>query len=73
VVVRTTDGRELVHMEKVNRGAGDRQLTADEICDKFAQNAGLAVSNGRADEIRAAVLGTAQLTARELMRALGGR
>jgi len=71
--VRTTDGRELVHMEKVNRGAGDRQLTAEEICDKFAQNAGLAVSHGRADEIRAAVLGTEQLTARELMRVVGGR
>ena len=73
VVVRTTDGRELVHMEKVNRGAGDRQLTAEEICDKFAQNAGLAVSSGRADEIRATVLGAEQVSARELMRAVGGR
>ena len=34
VVVTTKDGRELVHMEKINRGAGERALSAEDISEK---------------------------------------
>jgi len=72
VVIKTVDGRELVHMEQVNRGAGDRQLTADEICTKFDENASLAVSDMRVDEIRSAVLQAEHSSVRELMRIVSG-
>jgi 2-methylcitrate dehydratase PrpD len=73
VVIKTADGRELVHMERINRGAGDRQLTADEICDKFNENASLAVSDSRVEDIRSAVLQAEHTSARELMRIVSGR
>lgn len=56
VVVTTRDGRELVHMEKVNRGAGERALTGEEIAAKFMDNAELVLSRDRAERIRDAVL-----------------
>lgn len=57
VVVTTRDGRELVHRERVNRGAGERALSAGEISAKFFENATLAVSRQRAEAVRQAVLG----------------
>lgn len=73
VVVTTRDGRELKHHEPINRGAGERALTGDEIAAKFAENAELAVSRRRAEQIRDAVLDVDRLSARELARALCGR
>jgi 2-methylcitrate dehydratase PrpD len=72
VVVTTHDGRELVHMEKINRGAGDRALTGDEIAAKFMDNAALAIAPQRAGEIRDFVLGLERHDARELGRLLAG-
>lgn len=73
VVVITRDGRELKHHEPVNRGAGERALSGDEIAAKFMENAELAVSRGRAEQIRDAVLGVDRISAREFARALCGR
>jgi 2-methylcitrate dehydratase PrpD len=73
VVVTTRDGRELVHMEKINRGAGERALTGDEIAAKFMENAELAVSRGRAERIRDAVLDIERLSARELGSLFAGQ
>jgi len=73
VVVATRDGREFRHHEPVNRGAGERALTGDEITAKFWQNAGLVVSRSRAGQIRDAVLDMDRLSAREFARALCGR
>ncbi len=56
VVITTTDGRELVHQERINRGAGERALTADEISEKFLANASLAVSPTHAEKVREAML-----------------
>ena len=73
VVVTTRDGRDLVHMEKINRGAGDRALTGDEIAAKFMENADLVISRPRAERIRDAVLDLEDLSARELGRLLAGQ
>jgi 2-methylcitrate dehydratase PrpD len=56
VVVTLRDGRELVHMEKINRGAGARALSADDIIAKFMDNAGLVVTRAKAERIRDLVL-----------------
>jgi 2-methylcitrate dehydratase PrpD len=72
-VVTTRDGRELVHMEKINRGAGERALTGDEIATKFMENAELVISRPRAERIRDAVLDLEKLSARELGQLLAGQ
>jgi 2-methylcitrate dehydratase PrpD len=56
VVVTLRDGRELVHMEKINRGAGDRALSADDITAKFMDNAQLVLTRSKAERIRDLVL-----------------
>ncbi|MBI3069067.1 MAG: MmgE/PrpD family protein [Betaproteobacteria bacterium] len=73
VVIRTSDGREFRHHEPVNRGAGDRALTAEEIEAKYWDNARLALPERRAREIRDVVLDVDRLTAREVAQALAGR
>lgn len=73
VVITTKDGREYVHMEKINRGAGERALTGDEIAAKFLENAELAISRGHAERIRDRVLQLEQCSARDLGKLLGGR
>ncbi|HYH40764.1 MAG TPA: MmgE/PrpD family protein [Burkholderiales bacterium] len=72
VVVTTTDGRELVHMEKVNRGAGDRALTADDIIEKFMDNAGQVLSRTKAGHIRDRVLQLERHSASDLGAMLAG-
>lgn len=72
VVVTLRDGRELVHMEKVNRGAGDRALTADDITEKFMDNAALVLTRDKASRIRDFVLGLERHGARELGELLAG-
>lgn len=73
VVVTLKDGRELVHMERINRGAGERALTGDEIAAKFLENAELVISRGRAERIRDFVLELELHSARDLARLLTGR
>lgn len=70
VVVTLKDGREFVHMEKINRGAGERALSADEIIEKFHDNAALVVSRPQAERIRETVLTLEQHRARDLTRVL---
>jgi 2-methylcitrate dehydratase PrpD len=70
VEVTTTDGRVLRHHEPINRGAGERALSGAEIAAKFMDNATLSVSRGRAEEIRAAILGMEQASARSLAQRL---
>ena len=72
VVVTTRDGRELVHMEKINRGAGERALTGDEISDKFMDNTELVLSRDRASRIRDLVLDLDRHGARELAAVVAG-
>lgn len=51
VVIETTDGQVLRHREQVNRGAGDRPLSAADIEAKYRANAHLAVDESRAQHI----------------------
>jgi 2-methylcitrate dehydratase PrpD len=73
VVVTTRDGRELVHMEKINRGAGERALTAEEIAAKFMDNAEIVIARGHAERIRDLVLDLEHHDARELGHLLAGQ
>ncbi len=70
IVIRTKDGKEYRHHERINRGAGDRALTGAEIEAKYFDNARLALSEHRAREIRDAILRLDKLDARELARVL---
>ena len=56
----------------MNRGAGERALTADEIAAKFMENAELALSRERAERIRDFVLSLESHSARELGRCSRG-
>jgi hypothetical protein len=43
-------------MEKINRGAGARALSAEDIAAKFMDNAGLVLTRAKAERIRDLVL-----------------
>ncbi len=68
--IHTRDGRVLRHHEKINRGAGERALSAADIERKYFDNAELAVSRSRADAICEAVLGLEQRSAADFARSL---
>ncbi len=70
-VITLKDGRAFTHNEIVNRGAGDRALSGDEIAAKFLENAELVVSPAHARALRDVVLDLENHTARELVRVLG--
>jgi len=71
--IHTRDGRTFRHHERVNRGAGDRALSAGDIERKYFDNAALAVGKARADEICEAVLGMEKHPAAEFARLLSAR
>ena len=73
VIIKTTDGREFRHHEAINRGAGNRALSAEDIEAKFFANAQLAVSERRARAIRDAVRNLDALSAREFASVLSAR
>lgn len=70
VIIKTVDGREYRCHEPVNRGAGERALTAGEIEAKYFANARLALSEGRSVEVRDAVLNLDCMAARQLAATL---
>lgn len=71
--IHMRDGRTFRHHEKVNRGAGDRALSAADIEHKYFDNAALAVGKARADAICEAVLGMEKLSAVDFARILSAR
>jgi 2-methylcitrate dehydratase PrpD len=70
VVITMKDGNTYTHVEKINRGAGERALSGEEIAAKFIENAELVVSTARARELRDIVLDLEQHSARGLAREL---
>lgn len=70
IEIRMRDGRTFRHHDKVNRGAGDRALSAADIEKKYFDNALMAMSKGKADEICEAVLGIEKRPAAEFSRLL---
>ena len=72
IVIRLRDGQILEHLEPVNRGAGERALTEDEIAAKFMDNAQLVVSRARAECIRDCIIDIDRHSAREVALMLRG-
>jgi 2-methylcitrate dehydratase PrpD len=72
VVVTLRDGRELVHMERINRGAGERALSAGDIASKFMDNAQLVLTRSKAERIRDVVLELERHDVRALAALLTG-
>ena len=70
MVVTTKDGGEFVHHERVNRGAGERALSAEEIVAKFTDNALMAASAEKAEAVKEMVLGLDALDATRLAEGL---
>ncbi len=73
VVLHLAGGGELRHREQVNRGAADRPLSNAEIEAKFLENAVFSAGEPRARQIRDALLGMEERSARELEDVLGER
>jgi 2-methylcitrate dehydratase PrpD len=72
MIIETRDGRAFRHHEAVNRGAGERQLSNDDIAAKFFDNAEMAVSKKQAGDIRDAILRLENLEGGKLMAVLAG-
>ena len=70
MVVTTKDGGEFVHHERINRGAGERAMSGDEIGAKFTDNALLAASPEKVDAVRESVLGLDGVGAKDLAESL---
>lgn len=70
ITVTTKDGGKFTHMEPINRGAGERALSEDEIVAKFIDNATLSVARDRAEALRDLILGCERHNGRELARVL---
>jgi 2-methylcitrate dehydratase PrpD len=70
-VVMLKNGHTFKHVEKINRGAGERALSGDDIGAKFIENAELVTTAARARALRDIVLDLDQHSARELAHALG--
>ena len=69
-VITLKNGKTVKHVDKINRGAGERALSGDEITVKFLENAELVTTPARARQIRDLVLDIEELSARELAKAL---
>ena len=70
VIIKTSDGRTLKHHELVNRGAGERALSSDDISKKYRDNAAMALPTRRVEQVRDAVLNVEAMSAREFLEVL---
>ena len=73
VAVTTQNGEEFVDHVRINSGAGSRALDREAITDKFMQNATLAISKDRAENLRDLILDLDSGSVRALCDALAGR
>jgi len=69
VTVVLKNGRTLQQHVAINKGAGDRALSAEDIVAKFLANATLALDGRRAEQALAAVMDEAPRTVRSVMHA----
>jgi 2-methylcitrate dehydratase PrpD len=72
VEVHMRDGRKLKHHDQVNRGAGERALSAADIQRKYLDNATMAVRRSRAERIAEAVLSLETQSAAAFAQLLAG-
>ena len=73
VVITLNDGRELRHREHINRGAADRPIVRDDVVIKYLDNAQMAISRARAEQVRDAVFDADSVSARMLEATLAGQ
>ena len=73
VVITLNDGRELRHREHINRGAADRPIVRDDVVVKYLDNAQMAISRARAEQVRDAVFDADSVSARMLEATLAGQ
>ena len=66
VVITMNDGRELRHREHINRGAADRPIVRDDVVVKYLDNAQMAISRTRAEQVRDVVFNADSESARGL-------
>ncbi|WP_233830549.1 MmgE/PrpD family protein [Paraburkholderia sp. ZP32-5] len=70
IIVDTDDGRQHRRYYRINKGAGERALSNEEIVAKYFDNACWSVSRARAEQIRNAVLSLDEMSAAELWAVL---
>jgi 2-methylcitrate dehydratase PrpD len=70
VTVVLRDGRTLQQHVPVNKGAGDRALTPQDIAAKFLANASLTLGGGRAQRALESIMNPAPRSVRSVMQAL---
>ncbi len=70
VEVTLRDGRVLMRHVRINSGAGERAMGADQVRAKFMASASLAIDPGKAERIAEAVLDLEGTTVRDLMKLL---
>ena len=70
VEVTLRDGRVLARHVRVNSGAGERAMGADQVTAKFMASASLAIDAGKAARIADAVLDLENISARDVMALL---
>ena len=73
VIITMNDGRELRHREHINRGAADRPIVRDDVVVKYLDNAQMAISRARAEQVRDAVFDADSVSARMLEATLAGQ
>jgi len=73
VTVTLSDGRVLTRHVRVNKGAGERALTADDIAAKFLANASMHVPDAQARQILELVTRPQGRSVRDVARALSAR
>lgn len=72
VAVKLADGRTLSRHVRVNSGAGERAMTADQVAAKFLDSAMLTIRRERAERIRDAILDLDRIGVGDLAALLGG-
>ena len=69
-LITLKNGKTHRHVDRINRGAGARALSGDDIAEKFLENAELVTPPARARDLRDTVLDIENLSARELAQAV---
>jgi 2-methylcitrate dehydratase PrpD len=70
LTVMLKDGRTLQHQVPVNKGAGERALTADDVAAKFLANAALALGEERARQALASIMDPGERPVRSVLAPL---
>ena len=73
VIVTTANGEKHQRYHRVNKGAGERALSNDQIISKYMDNACWAFPRARAEQVRDVILTLEERNIAEIWKVLGGR